>query len=166
MNENIRCKELLVITNTGEKLGILSKADALRKADELGLDLVLIQKDGNPAVAKIMDYSKFRYEQQRKAREMKKNQKVVTVQEIRLSPTIEQHDLETKSNNARKMILKGSKVKVTLRLFGRMMGRQDLGSEVVEKFAESLADVASKEVPIKLDGRSLFTILVPKTDKK
>lgn len=96
---------------------------------------------------------------------MKKNQKVVVVQEIRLSPTIEKHDFDTKANNARKMIAKGNKVKVTLRFYGRMISHQDLGKEVVEKFAESLADVATIESPVKLDGRSLFTVLGPKSEK-
>ncbi len=130
-----------------------------------GLDLVLVSPDSNPPVAKLMDYSKFYFEQKKKAKEMKKNQKVVVVQEIRLSPTIEKHDFDTKSKNARKMLLKGNKVKVSLRFFGRMISHQDLGKEVVEKFAESLADISNIESPIKLDGRSLFTVLGPKSDK-
>ncbi|MGM9971309.1 MAG: translation initiation factor IF-3 [Anaeroplasmataceae bacterium] len=165
INDQIKCKELLVITNTGEKLGKLSRNDALKEADMRGLDLVLVSPDANPPVAKLMDYSKFRFEQQKKAKEMKKNQKVVVVQEIRLSPTIEKHDFDTKSNNARKMLLKGNKVKVTLRFFGRMIAHQDLGKEVVERFAESLADVSNIESPVKLDGRSLFTVLGPKSEK-
>ncbi len=112
-----------------------------------------------------MDYAKYRFEQQKKAKEMRKNQKVVVVQEIRLSPTIEKHDFDTKANNARKMILKGNKVKVTLRFFGRMIVHQELGEEVVKNFAEALSDVATIESPIKLDGRSLFTVLGPKQEK-
>lgn len=112
-----------------------------------------------------MDYSKFRFEQQKKAKEMKKNQKVIVVQEIRLSPTIEKHDFDTKANNARKMLLKGNKVKVSLRFYGRMIVHQDLGKEVVEKFAEALADCSVIETPIKLDGKSLFTVLSPKENK-
>lgn len=138
---------------------------ALRKAYDKGLDLVLVSPDANPPVAKMMDYSKFRFEQQKKAKEMKKNQKVVVVQEIRLSPTIEKHDFDTKANNARKMLLKGNKVKVSLRFYGRMIVHQDLGKEVVENFAKALEDCSVIETPIKLDGKSLFTVLSPKDNK-
>lgn len=165
INEDIKSQQVLVITNTGEKLGVLARKEALAKAYELGLDLVLVSPDAKPPVAKIMDYSKFRFEQQKKAKEMKKNQKVVVVQEIRLSPTIEKHDFDTKANNARKMLLKGNKVKVSLRFFGRMIAHQDLGEQVVKNFAEALSDVSVIEAPIKLDGRSLFTVLGPKQDK-
>jgi translation initiation factor IF-3 len=165
INDDIKSPKVLVITNEGEKLGILSRNEALAKADEYGLDLVLVSPEAKPPVAKIMDYSKFRFEQQKKLKEMKKNQKVVVIQEIRLSPTIEKHDFETKANNARKMLLKGSKVKVTLRFFGRMIAHQDLGQDVIKRFVDALADCAQTESPIKLDGRSLFTVLVPKNDK-
>lgn len=165
INEDIRCKEMLVITNTGEKLGLLSKRDALNAAYERGLDLVLVSPEANPVVAKIMDYSKFRFEQQKRAKEMKKNQKVFSVQEIRLSPVIEQNDLMTKSKNARKILEKGNKVKVSLRFFGRMIAHQDIGEEVVKRFVETLADCSNQESPLKLDGKSLFTVLGPKSDK-
>lgn len=166
INDDIKSPKVLVITNEGEKLGILSRNEALAKADEYGLDLVLVSPDAKPPVAKIMDYSKFRFEQQKKLKEMKKNQKVVVVQEIRLSPTIEKHDFETKANNARKMLQKGNKVKVSLRFFGRMIAHQDLGQDVIKRFVDSLEDCAQTEAPIKLDGRSLFTVLVPKNDKQ
>ena len=166
INDDIKSPKVLVITNDGEKLGVLSRNEALAKADEYGMDLVLLSPDAQPPVAKIMDYSKFRFEQQKKLKEMKKNQKVVVVQEIRLSPTIEKHDFETKANNARKMLSKGNKVKVTLRFFGRMIAHQDLGQDVIKRFVEALADCAQTESPVKLDGRSLFTVLVPKTDKQ
>lgn len=165
INEDIKCKELLVITNSGEKLGVLTKKEALQAANERGLDLVLVSPEANPAVAKIMDYSKYRFEQQKKAKEMKKSQKVISVQEIRLSPVIEQNDLMTKSRNARKILEKGNKVKVSLRFYGRMIAHQDIGEEVMKKFVETLSDVANQESPIKLDGKSLFTVLGPKNDK-
>lgn len=165
INEDIRCKEILVITNTGEKLGVLSKRDALNAAYDRGLDLVLVSPDAHPAVAKIMDYSKYRFEQQKKAKEMKKSQKVISLQEIRLSPVIEQNDLMTKSKNARKILEKGNKVKVSLRFHGRMITHQDIGEAVVKKFIESLADCSQQESPVKLDGKSLFTVLAPKNDK-
>lgn len=165
INEDIKCKSLLVITDTGEKLGVLSKQEGLREAAERGLDLVLVSPDGNPPVAKMMDYSKFRFEQQKKSKEMKKNQKTFVLQEIRLSPTIEKNDFDTKSKKARKMIEKGNKVKVSLRFFGRMIAHQDLGVQVVNRFVESLADIADVESPVKLDGRSLFSVLAPKNQK-
>ncbi len=152
---------MLVIAEDGEKLGILSKRDALQAASERGLDLVLISPQARPQVAKLMDYSKYRYDQQKKAREMRKNQKVVQIQEIRMSPTIEDNDLLTKSKVARKIIEKGNKIKVSIRFYGRLMSRQDLGEVVLNKFIESLADCAQPEAEIKRDGRFLFTVLAP-----
>ncbi len=165
VNEEIRCKELLVITETGEKLGVISKQEAQKKAYDRGLDLVLVSPDLKQPVAKMMDYSKFRFEQQKKLKEMKKNQKIVVLQEIRISPTIETHDLETKSRNARKILEKGNKVKISLRFFGRMIQHQDIGKQSIERFIKTLEDIADVESAVKLDGRSLFTILVPKNDK-
>ncbi len=152
---------MLVIAEDGEKLGILSKRDALQAASDRGLDLVLISPQAKPQVAKLMDYSKYRYDQQKKAREMRKNQKVVQIQEIRMSPTIEDNDLLTKSKVARKIIEKGNKIKVSIRFYGRLMSRQDLGEVVLNKFIESLADCAQPEAEIKRDGRFLFTVLAP-----
>ena len=165
VNEDIKLKEVLVITDNGEKLGVLPTNKALKEAYNRGLDLVLVSPDSNPAVAKIMDYSKYRFEQQKKAKEMKKNQKIVQLQEIRLSLTIEQNDLMTKSRNARKILEKGNKVKVSMRIFGRQFAHQDLGVAVIEKFNESLADVADVESTVKLDGRSLVSVLTPKKDR-
>ncbi|MCR5786631.1 MAG: translation initiation factor IF-3 [Acholeplasmatales bacterium] len=161
LNEDIRSKEMLVITEEGEKLGILSRKDALAAAQEKGLDLVLIQPQAKPQVAKIMDYSKFRYEQQKKAREQRKNQKVVQIQEIRMTPTIESNDLIVKANKARKILEKGNKIKVSVRFYGRLMTRQDLGQAVLDKFVEELKDVATVETAAKQEGRFLFTTLAP-----
>ncbi len=152
---------MLVITNDGEKLGVLSRKDALAEAQNRGLDLVLVSPLAKPQVAKIMDYSKYRFEQQKKAREQRKNQKVVQIQEIRMTPTIEQNDLLTKSNKARKIIDKGNKIKVSVRFYGRLMTRQDLGQAVLDKFIESLKDVAVVETAAKQEGRFLFTTLAP-----
>ena len=164
VNDAIRCKEMLVITASGEKLGVLSRGKALQEAENRGLDLVLVSPEGNPPVAKMMDYSRFRFEQQKKLKEMKKKQKVIVVQEIQLSPTIEKHYFETKARKAKSIIEKGNKVKVSLRFFGRMIVHQDLGKEVIDKFVESLADVATVESPVKLDGRTLFAVIAPKKD--
>ncbi len=165
VNENIRCKEMLVITETGEKLGVLSRGKAFAAAEERGMDLVLVSPDANPPVAKMMDYSRFRFEQQKRQKEMKKKQKVIVVQEIQLSPTIEKHDLETKARKAQTILAKGNKVKVTLRFYGRMIAHQDLGKQVIDKFIESLAEVATVESPVRLDGKIMFAVIAPKTDK-
>lgn len=165
INELIRCKEMLVITDKGEKLGVLSRSKALAEAEEHGLDLVLVSPDANPPVAKMMDYSRFRFEQQKKLKEMRKNQKQIVVQEIQLSPTIEKHDFETKARKAKTILEKGNKVKISLRFFGRMIVHQDLGKEVIERFVQDLSDVSTIESPIRLDGRTLFAVVAPKTNK-
>jgi len=165
VNDAIRCKEMLVITDKGEKLGVLARNKALNEAENRGLDLVLVSPDANPPVAKMMDYSRFRFEQQKKLKEMKKNQKVVVVQEIQLSPTIEKHDFETKARKAKTILEKGNKVKISLRFFGRMIVHQDLGKDVIERFVESLSDCSTVESPIRLDGRTLFAVIAPKTNK-
>ena len=165
VNEYINAKEMLVITDEGEKLGVLTKAKALQQAEERGLDLVLVTPDANPPVAKMMDYSRFRFEQQKRQKEMKKKQKVMVVQEIQLSPTIEKHDFDTKARKAKTILDKGNKVKITLRFYGRMIVHQDLGMEVINKFIESLQDCSTVESQPKLDGRSLFAVIAPKIEK-
>ncbi len=157
---------MLVITDKGEKLGLLNRNKALEEAYNRGLDLVLVSPDSNPAVAKMMDYSRFRFEQQKKAKEMKKKQKIVVVQEIQLSPTIEKHDFDTKARKAQTILEKGNKVKVTLRLKGRMITRQDLAKEVMDNFVNALADVSTLESNIKLDGKLLFATIAPKNKTK
>ncbi len=161
MNEDIRSKEMLVITEDGEKLGILSRKDALAEAESRNLDLVLVSPQARPQVAKIMDYSKYRFEQQKKAREQRKNQHVVQVQEIRMTPTIGDNDLITKANKARKILEKGNKIKVSVRFYGRLITRQDLGVQVLDKFIENLKDVAEVETQAKQEGKFLFTTLAP-----
>ena len=158
VNESIKLKEMLVITDKGEKLGLLPKNRALEEAYKRGLDLVVVSAESNPAVAKMMDYSKFRFEQQKK-------QKVVTVQEIQLSPTIEKHDFDTKTRKAQTILDKGNKVKITLRLKGRMIVHQELAKEVIAKFVEALAETSTLESEIKLDGKLLFATIAPKKQK-
>lgn len=165
VNDNIRCKEMLVITDVGEKLGVLSRGKALAEADSRGLDLVLVSPDANPPVAKMMDYSRFRFEQQKKLKEMKKKQKVVVVQEIQLSPTIEKHDLETKARKAKTILEKGNKVKISLRFYGRMIVHQEIGKQVIDEFVELLADCSTVESPVRLDGRIMFAVIAPKIEK-
>ena len=165
VNENIRFKEMLVIGADGTKHGVLQRRDALKLAMELGLDLVIVSAEAKPPVAKLMDYKKFRFEQKKKAKEIKKNQKVTVVKEVQLSPVIDKHDLETKANIARKFILKDNKVKVTLRFKGRMIVHQDIGVKVMEEFAALLSDVAQLDANIKLEGKQLFMTLGPKKEK-
>ena len=165
VNENIRFKEMLVIGTDGTKHGVLQRRDALKLAMELGLDLVIVSAEAKPPVAKLMDYKKFRFEQKKKAKEIKKNQKVTVVKEVQLSPVIDKHDLETKANIARKFILKDNKVKVTLRFKGRMIVHQDIGVKVMEEFAALLSDVAQLDANIKLEGKQLFMTLGPKKEK-
>jgi len=156
---------MLVITDEGEKLGVLTRSKALAEAENRGLDLVLVSPDANPPVAKMMDYSRFRFEQQKRLKEQRKKQKTISVQEIQLSPTIEKHDLETKAKKAMTILDKGNKIKITLRFYGRMIVHQDLGVEVINKFVESLAEVSTVESPVKLDGRTLYAVIAPKNNK-
>lgn len=156
---------MLVIADDGEQLGVLSKQDALKAAQKKGLDLVLVAPDAKPAVAKFMNYSKFRFDQQKKQREMKKNQKMVQLKEVRLSPTIEKHDFDTKVRNARKFLEGGDKVKVSLRFIGRMIVHAEVGEKVIKGFAEELTDVSTVDSKMKLEGKNLSLILAPKTDK-
>lgn len=156
---------MLVITDQGEKLGLMSKSDAIREAQRRELDLFLVSPDSKPPVAKMVNYSKFRYDQQKKVKEMKRNQKVVQVKEIRLSPTIQKNDLETKIKNAQKFLIKGDKVKVSLRFYGRMITHQDIGHKVMNDFASELETISTVESPIKFEGRSIVMVLAPKQEK-
>ena len=154
-----------MISPEGVQLGIMSSAEALRKAEELELDLILIAPAANPPVCKIMDYSKYRYEQARKEKDAKKKQKTVEVKEIRFSPNIDTNDLNTKSNSARKFLEKGNRVKVTLRFRGREMTHVNTTKGVLDTFAESLADIATVDKPSKMEGRNMSIVLAPKTGK-
>ena len=165
VNENIYFKEMLVIGNDGTKHGVLSRKEAMKLANELSLDLVIVSAEAKPPVAKLMDYKKFRFEQKKKQREIKKNQKVTVVKEVQLSPVIDKHDLETKANISRKFIEKENKVKVTLRFKGRMIAHQELGVKVMQDFAHALEDIAQIDSAIKLEGKQLFMTLGPKKEK-
>ena len=165
VNDGIRARELRVINPDGDQIGILSKDEALKAADKAELDLVLISPNAKPPVDRIMDYGKYRYEQQRKAREQRKNQKTVNVKELRLSPTIEQIDFDTKLRQGRKFIKKGDKVRVSIRFRGRAITHKEIGRDVLERFASEMEDVAQIEQKAKMEGRSMFLQLAPKTDK-
>ncbi len=162
INEQIRDKEVRLIGADGEQLGIVSSKEALRLADEAGLDLVKIAPTAKPPVCKIIDYGKYRYEQARKEKEAKKKQKTVELKEIRLSPNIDTNDLNTKINSAKKFIEKGNKVKVTLRFRGREMAHMNQSKYILDDFAEALADVAVVEKAPKVEGRSIGMVLAEK----
>ena len=162
INEQIRDKEVRVIGEDGEQLGIMSSKDALKLAEEAGVDLVKIAPTAKPPVCRIVDYGKFRYEQTRKEKEAKKKQKVTEVKEIRLSPNIDTNDLNTKTNAARKFLSKGDKVKVALRFRGREMAHMASSKHVLDEFAEKLADIATVEKAPKVEGRSMTMFLAEK----
>ncbi|MDK7049379.1 translation initiation factor IF-3 [Aerococcus sanguinicola] len=166
VNGSIRAREMRVIDPEGEQLGVLSKKDALDKASEYELDLVLVSPGAKPPVARIMDYGKFRYQQQRKAREQRKNQRTIQVKEIRLSPAIDDNDFNTKLRQGRKFIKKGDKVKVSIRFKGRAITHKDLGREVLERFADEMSDIATVEQKPKMEGRSMQLMLAPKPEDK
>ncbi|EXG87121.1 bacterial translation initiation factor 3 (bIF-3) [Clostridium sp. ASBs410] len=159
INEQIRDKEVLLIGENGEKLGIMSTRDALQMAKESELDLVKIAPTAKPPVCKIIDYGKYRYELARKEKEAKKKQKVIEVKEVRLSPNIDTNDLNTKMSAARKFLEKGDKVKVTLRFRGREMAHMSKSRYILDDFAEKLADIAVIDKPPKVEGRSMVIFL-------
>lgn len=162
INEQIRDREIRVIDEEGEQLGVMPAKDALKLAKEANLDLVKIAPTANPPVCKITDFGKYRYELARKEKEAKKKQKTTDVKEIRLSPNIDQNDLNTKANQARKFITKGDKVKVALRFRGREMAHMGMGRQILNAFFEKLEDVAVIEKPAKLEGRSMIMFLTEK----
>ena len=172
INEQIRDREVRVISSTGEQLGIMSAKDALKKAEEKNLDLVKIAPTAKPPVCKIMDYGKYRFEQAKREKEARKNQKVVEIKEIRLSLNIDTHDFQTKVNHAEKFLKAGNslnresrpsckKVKVSIRFRGREMAHPELGLTSMEKFAEACSEFSSIEKPAKLEGRQMLMFLAP-----
>ena len=162
INEEIRDKEVRVIGEQGQQLGIMSAREALALAQEAELDLVKIAPTAQPPVCRIVDYGKFKYEQLRKEKEAKKKQKVTEVKEIRLSPNIDTNDLNTKINAARKFLTKGDRVKVTLRFRGREMAHMNSSKHILDDFAESLSDVSVVEKAPKVEGRSMTMFLTEK----
>ena len=162
INEQIRDKEIRLIGEEGQQLGIMSPRDAMKLAEEAGLDLVKIAPTAKPPVCKIVDYGKYRYELARKEKDAKKKQKVIEIKEIRMSPNIDTNDLNTKASAARKFIEKGNKVKVTLRFRGREMAHMQTSKHILDDFAQLLADVAVIEKPAKVEGRSMVMFLTEK----
>lgn len=165
LNEDIRDSEIRLIGSTGEQLGIMSAAQAQRIADEQGLDLVKISPQATPPVCKLMDYGKFRFAQGKREKEAKKNQHVVEIKEIRMSPGIDVGDFNTKLKNAQKFLADGNRVKVSVRFRGREMAHTDIGKDLLVRFAEQCAEVATLDKEPKLEGRSMSIFLSPKTGK-
>ena len=165
INGQIRAKEVQLIGDQGEKLGVIQLREALEKAEEKNLDLVLVSPNANPPVCKIMNYGKYKFEQAKKEKEAKKKQKVLEVKELRVTPNIEEHDFGFKSRNARKFLQDGNKVKITVRFRGREVNNSKAGELVLNKFIEELSDISVVEKPPKLEGRNMFTILAKKTEK-
>lgn len=162
INEKIRDKEVRLVSESGEQLGIVSSKEALKMAREADLDLVKIAPNAKPPVCKIIDYGKYRYEMARKEKEAKKKQKTMEVKEVRLSPNIDTNDLNTKANNARKFLSKGDKVKVTLRFRGREMAHVGYSKQILDSFYEKLEDIAVVDKAPKMEGRSMVMFLSQK----
>ena len=162
VNEQIRDKEVRLIGENGEQLGIMSSKEAYMMAKEAELDLIKIAPTAKPPVCKIADFGKFRYEQTRREKEAKKKQKITEVKEIRLSPNIDDNDLNTKANQARKFLQHGDKVKASLKFRGREMAHMSNGKEILDQFAALLEDVAAIDKPAKLEGRNMIMFLTLK----
>lgn len=162
INEQIRDKEVRLVGEDGEQLGVMPVKDAMKLAKEANLDLVKIAPTAKPPVCKIIDYGKYRYELARKEKEAKKKQKTTDVKEIRLSPNIDENDLNTKATQARKFLMKGDKVKVALRFRGREMAHMGSSKQILDTFFAKLEDIAIVEKPAKLEGRSMIMFLTEK----
>ncbi|WP_314619892.1 translation initiation factor IF-3 [uncultured Selenomonas sp.] len=166
INEEIRIREVRVTSASGEQLGIMATRDALRMAEEQHLDLVEVAPKAKPPVCRIMDFGKYRYEQQKREKEAKKKQKIVTIKEVKLRPNIEQHDFNVKLKNALRFLEEGNKVKVTIMFRGRELSHPELGREVLDRVSEQLKELVSIERDAKLEGKNMTMILAPKAQTK
>ncbi len=162
INENIRFKEVLVIDSNGDQLGVMNRNAAINKAYDQDLDLVCVAPKAKPPVCKIMDYGKYRFEQQKKAKEQKKNSKVVSLKETQLSPTIDVHDKNVKLKRTLKWLEGGDKVKVAVRFRGRQLAHVDIGQKILDDFVAECEEYCVVEKPAKMEGRTLVAILAPK----
>jgi translation initiation factor IF-3 len=161
-NEQIRDRNVRVISDDGEQLGVMTSREAMDIASDKGLDLVKVSPNANPPVCKIMDYGKYRFEQAKKLKEAKKNQKIIVLKEMRLSATIDKHDMEVKAKNVNKFLKAGDKVKVSIRFKGRQMTHTENGRKVMNEFLTMVEENGVMEKSAKLEGRSMFMILAPK----
>lgn len=165
VNQGIRAREVRLIDHNGEQLGIKSRNEALEIATRANLDLVLVAPKAKPPVARIMDHGKFKFEQQKREREVRRNQKVILLKEVRLSPTIDEHDFQTKLRNAIKFLENGDKVKASIRFRGRAITHKEIGQRVLDRFAEACKELATIEQRPKMEGRSMFLVLAPTVEK-
>ena len=166
INEEIRDREVRVISADGTQLGVMATRAAIELAEKEGLDLVKIVPTAQPPVCKLMDYDKHRYEQSKRERELRKNQRIVTLKEVQLSATIEENDVQTKFKNAVKFLEDGDKVKVSIRFRGRQIAHSDIGLKIMQDFAERIAEYGTVERRPLLEGRHMIMILAPKAEKK
>lgn len=165
VNEAIRDREVLVIGSDGTQLGVMSRRDALQKAYDEDLDLLCVAPNAQPPVCKIIDYGRYRFEQQKKEREAKKNQQTAEMKSLRVSPVIDQHDFDTKVKRAKEWLSDGQKVKIDMRFRGRMITRQEVGKQVLDKFTEQVSDVADVIKPPMLEGNTMSVTFSPKKGK-
>lgn len=165
INEEIKAKEVRLISADGSQLGVMSVKDALAKAEQSNLDLVEISPQAVPPVCKIMDYGKYRFEQAKREKETKKNQKIVNIKEVKMSPSIDVHDFNTKVNQAAKFLKSGDKVKITVKFRGRELHHTSLGQELLERVATALSEVGNVEKQAKLEGRNMAMVVVPNNAK-
>ncbi|MDR1475051.1 MAG: translation initiation factor IF-3 [Holosporales bacterium] len=161
INHNISAMRVLVIDEKGNALGTLSRSEAIRQAEEASLDLVEVSPNSDPPVCRIMDYGKFRYEAKKKKTEAKKNQKIVDIKEVKLTPNIGKHDYQFKLNSLRRFIESGDKVKVTLRFRGRELSHKDLGEKLINRVLQECEDIAKPEAALKMEGKQLIVTLCP-----
>ena len=166
LNDDIREPEVRLISETGEQLGIMSSEQALQVAEEREMDLVLISPQAKPPVCRIMDYGKYRFEQTKKEKEARKNQRIIEVKEIRMSPGIGDNDFNTKLKNGQKFLLDGDRLKVTVRFRGREMAHTHIGEELLKTFAAQCAAIATMDKNPKLEGRNMSIFLSPKAPEK
>ena len=162
MNGAIRAPKVRCIDPEGTQLGVLDTSEAIRQAEEFGLDLVEVQPNVDPPVCKILDYGKYKYEAQKRANEARKKQKIIEVKEIKLRPNIDEHDYQVKMRSVQKFLSGGDKVKVTLRFRGREMAHQELGANVLKRVREETEDVAKVESHPKMEGRQMIMVIAPK----
>lgn len=166
INDGITAKEIRAIDADGSQLGVITTKSALKMAEEKGLDLVMIAPQAAPPVCRIMDYGKYLFEQQKREKEQRKNQKTIEVKEIQLSCKIEENDINTKANHAKRFLSEGNKVKVVVRFRGREMAHTEIGSQVLDRFAERLSEISVIDKPAKLEGRNMVMFLAAKPENK
>lgn len=166
MNEKIRAREVRLIDVDGTQVGVVPLKEALQRAQDANLDLVSVAPNAKPPVCRIMDYGKYKFEQQKREREARKKQKVINIKEVRFTPNIEEHDYYTKMRNVQKFLSKGDKVKCTIRFRGRQITHAELGRDLLDRLAQDVANVGVIEKKPSMDGRSMIMFLAPKNEKE